>query len=134
MLWNYTYTIFIAIIWINLLIVVPSVLVAYIANARRSNDDTKKRNYPLLALILAPFTWPLSFLFLGLALVVLMARALLFALFLTVFIPSLILFRRPEQPLLLERMAVWIGEYLLKINTRLLRLAFEPWVKKPQPA
>jgi hypothetical protein len=63
-----------------------------------------------------------------------MARALLFALFLTAFVPSLILFRRPEQPLLLEKMAVWIGEYLLKINTRLLRLAFDPWLKKPQSA
>jgi hypothetical protein len=134
MLWKYSYTIFIVIIWVNLLIVIPSTVVAYIVNARRANDDSKKRNYPVLALVLAPFTWPLSFLFLALALVVLMVRAFLFALFLAVFIPSMILFRRTEQPLLLEKIAVWIGEYLLKINTRLLRLAFEPWTKKSQPA
>lgn len=134
MLWKYSYTIFIVIIWVNLLIVIPSIVVAYVVNARRANDDIKKRNYPVLALVLAPFTWPLSFLFLGLALVVLMVRAFLFALFLAVFIPSMILFPRTEQPLLLEKIAVWIGEYLLKINTRLLRLAFEPWAKKPQPA
>jgi hypothetical protein len=134
MLWNYSYYILMGIIWVDLLIVIPSIVVAYVVNARRSDDDIKRRKYPVLALVLAPFTWPLSFLFLGLALVVLLVRALLFALFLTVFIPSLILFRRPEQPLLLEKMAVWIGEYLLKINTRLLRLAIEPWAKKSQPA
>jgi hypothetical protein len=44
------------ILWVNLLIVIPSVLVAYIVNARRSSDDTKKRNYPFLALVVAPFT------------------------------------------------------------------------------
>jgi hypothetical protein len=133
MLWQYSNLICMSSVGLAL-ICTGCAFIAYTINAGRAVDDPKKRNYPLLAVFLTPFTLPLSILFLALALFLFVLRALLFALFLAIFIPSLILLQKPEEPLLIERMAAKIGEPLLKINTRLLKLAFEPWVRRPKPA
>lgn len=107
--------------------------IAFAVNAGRSPDDPKKRDYPVVAIFITPFLLPLSLLFLAAAIFLFMLRALLFAIFLGIFIPSLIFLQKSEEPLWVEKMAARIGEPLLKVNTRLLKLAFEPWIKKPQP-
>jgi len=116
--------------FILLLIILACVAYTYMANLRRQTDDPKKREYHPFAIILAPFTF---FLFLSLGIFVLVLRALLFAGFLGVFTIFLIGLRKPVLFVWWDMFATKIGDPLLKINTRLIKMAFNLWAREPQP-
>lgn len=104
---------------------------AYLANARRDKDDPKKKDYNPFAILMAPISLPLL---LTLAIFVFMIRALLFAGLLFLGTIGMIALRKPFVFILLDKIAMKIGEPLLKLNTYILRLAFIPWDKNLPPA
>ncbi|MEO8356176.1 MAG: hypothetical protein ABI621_09695 [Chloroflexota bacterium] len=101
----------------------------YVVNIRRQSDDPKKREYHPLAIILAPCTF---LLFLSLGIFVFFLRALLFAGFLVVFTVLLVGLRKPFLFIWWDTFATKIGDPLLKINTELIKMAFNAGVRKPQ--
>ena len=127
MLINYSYLICPGIMWIMLIVILFSAY-AYIANQRRDKDDPKKREYNPYAILIAPIAIPL--LITGLMLVFVI-KALLFAIFLVVFTIALVGLRKPFIFVLLDRIAKWIGEPMLKVNSYLIRLVFR---NDPAPA
>jgi len=96
---------------------------AYIVNARRDSNDPKKRDYDLSAILIAPFTAPFLLIF---AVFLLILRALLFFVFIVVFTIALIVIRKPFILEWLRKISLKIGEPLLKANTYLIRLVFNP--------
>lgn len=93
----------------------------YIINLRRAPDDPLKRKYYLSGIVFAPITF---IFFISLGVLVFLLRALVFTFFL-ILVTVLLATRR--KPLLLvwwDRFALKIGEPLLKINARLIRMAF----------
>jgi ABC-type multidrug transport system permease subunit len=102
----------------------------YAVNLRRGADDPKKREYHPLAIIAAPFT---VLLFLSLGILVFVLRALLFAGFLVIFAILLIGLRKPFLFVLWDRFATKIGDPLLKVNTRLIRMAFGLGTREAEP-
>jgi O-antigen ligase len=96
---------------------------AYIVNVRRDADDPKKRNYSSHAILIAPFTAPFLLMF---AIFLFILRALLFFVFIVVFTVALVVFRKPFILEWLRKIALKIGEPLLKANTYLIRLVFNP--------
>lgn len=117
------------ILWIMLLILACASY-AYLVNQRRDDHDPKKRNYSPYAILIAPITLPLLLL---LAIFVFLLRAALFCLFLMIFTIALVVIRKPFIFVWLNKMALGIGEPLLKINTYLIRLALGPWSKGTEP-
>ena len=112
-------------LWIAFLITACTAY-AYLANARRAKDDPKKQDYNPIAILIAPISLPLL---LTLAIFVFMIRALLFAGLLFLGTISMIALRKPFLLILLDKIAIKLGEPLLKLNTYILRLAFTPWDK-----
>jgi ABC-type multidrug transport system permease subunit len=104
-------------------IILLCVAYTYSANLRRKSDDPKKRDYHPFAILLAPITLPL-FLFSGIFLF--MLWALIYGLFLVVFAVLLVAIRKPFLFQWWHKFATAIGDPLLKANTRLIRMAFEP--------
>jgi len=96
----------------------------YVANLRRNSDDPKKYNYHPIAIVLAPISVPL---FLSFGIFLFALRALLYGLFLMVFVVLLAAVRKPILFQLWHRFATTIGDPLLKANTRVIRMAFEPF-------
>lgn len=103
---------------------------AYRVNARRPDDDPKKRDFRPSAIFLAPFTWPLLFVF---WLSLLSLRALVYGIFLILFTVALVAFQESDVPDWLSDKLAWIGNKLLEANTFLIKIAFGGWEKKPQP-
>jgi len=103
---------------------------AYRSNARRPDDDPKKRDFYPAAIFLAPFTWPV-FLFTFICIFVL--RALVYGLFLILFTIALIAIRKPFLFILLDRIATHIGNKLLEANRFLIRIVFGDWGRNSQP-
>jgi hypothetical protein len=101
---------------------------AYFVNARRGADDPQKRDYHPLAFTLLPF-WPLE---LSVLLVLFVLRALLYGVFLVLFTLALIFIRRPFLLMWLAKVAMYIGDRMLRLNTWIVRLFIPPPV--PQPA
>jgi hypothetical protein len=95
----------------------------YSANLRRNSDNPKKRDYHPFAIWMAPITLPL---FLSGGILLFVLRALLYAVFLIVFVILLIAIRKPFLFQLWHKFATAIGDPLLKANTRLINMAFEP--------
>lgn len=108
------------------ILVIPSIIFVcvvytYFVNLRRKTDDPKKREYHPFAILLAPVTVPLL---LSFAAFVFILRALLFMGFLVIFTVLLIGLRKPFLFDWWHKFATKIGDPLLKINTRLIKLAF----------
>jgi len=104
---------------------------AYRINARRTDDDPKKRDFHPGAIFLAPFTWPfflLAFIF------IFVLRALVYGLFLILFTIALVAIRKSFLFIWLDSIATYIGNKLLEANTRLIRIAFGDWGNNSQPA
>ena len=109
-------------------LLIPVIILAcaaytYMANLRRKSDDPKKYDYHPFAIWLAPITIPL---FLSFGIFVFVLRAFLYGLFLIVFVVLLVALRKPILFELWHKFATAIGDPLLKANTRLIRIAFEP--------
>jgi hypothetical protein len=94
---------------------------AYRANARLADDNPKKRNYSILSIFLAPFTWPI---FLLIYVFLLVLRVLVYGLFLILFAMALIMIRKPFLLKWLGGILNGIGNKLLWANTLLIKIVF----------
>ena len=103
---------------------------AYRVNAKRPDDDPKKRVFHPRAIFLAPITWPL-FLFGSISIFVI--KALVYGVFLILFTIALLAFRKPFLFVWLDRIATYIGNKLLEANTFLIKIAFGDWERTPRP-
>jgi hypothetical protein len=104
---------------------------AYRVNARRSDDDPRKRDFHPAAVFLAPVTWPLFVLgFISLFIL----KAILYGVFLVVFTIALVVIRKPFIFVWLDKIATKVGNILLEANTQLIKIFLSPWVGNPQPA
>ena len=104
---------------IVLLIIIPS-LYAYQVNARKAPDDPSKRDYSPYAPWITPISLPVLFIF---YVIVFVLSSLAFGIFLVLFPFALILFRKPFIFKWIGKQALKIGNFVLKVNTELLRLA-----------
>lgn len=91
---------------------------AYRMNARRPNDDPKKRDFHFGAIFLTPITWPAL---LASLIVITMLRAVAYSVSLFVVLAALLLVRKPFLLMWLEKIAIWAGNKLLAANTALIR-------------
>ena len=99
-------------------------LYAYHINAKRAPDDPKKKDYSPYAPWLAPITLPLLAL-INIAFFILFSLA--FGFFLVIFPFTMLLFRKPFLIKWILKQAQKVGNWMLKINTELLRIAgFHP--------
>ena len=115
--------------FILLLLLLACVLYTYIVNQHRQGEDPKKKEYHSSAVVLALFTFPF---FLASGIVLFILRALLFAGFLVIFTFLLLTLRKPFIFQLWHKFATSIGDPLLKANTYLIRMAFQPWDNETQ--
>ena len=104
---------------------------AYRINARRPDDDPKKRDFHPAAIFLAPFTWPF---FLFAWIVFFVFKALIYGIFLILFTVALLAFRKPFLLIWLDNTFTRIGDKLLEANTFLIRIVFGDWGNNSQPA
>lgn len=102
---------------------------AYRVNARRPEDDPKKREFHPRAIILAPFTWPL---FLMAFITIFIVKAILYGIFLILFTIALLVIRKPFLLIWLDKIATMIGNKLLGANTFLIRVVFGKPNENPQ--
>ena len=100
----------------------------YLVNARRPAGDPKKREYPLGAIFLSPFLWPLLLLGAFSAFVI---RVVLYAVFLILFTIALVAIRKPFLFIWLDKIGTWVGGRLLEANTFLIKAAFGNGTKNP---
>jgi hypothetical protein len=99
-------------------------LYAYQVNEKRAPDDPEKKDFSPHSLWLAPVILPLLFL---VNLIILFFSSLAFGFLLVLFPVTLILFRKPFLFKWISRQALKIGNWVLIINTELLRAAgFHP--------
>jgi hypothetical protein len=94
---------------------------AYRVNARLTDDNPKKRNYSILSIFLAPFTWPI---FLLVYFFILIVKVLAYGLFLILFAIALVVIRKPFLFEWLDRIFTSIGNKLLWANTLLIKIVF----------
>ena len=114
-----------------MLLMLVCAVYAYRVNAKRPDDDPKKRGFHPGAIFLAPITWPL-FLFGSISIFVI--KALVYGVFLILFTIALLAFRKPFLFVWLDRIATYIGNKLLEANTFLIKIAFGDWERTPQPS
>jgi hypothetical protein len=109
--------------------IIPIILVlcglyAYQVNAKRAPDDPLKRDYSPYAPWIAPISFPLIIIFNA---VLFIFSSLAFGVFLVLFPFALLLLRRPFLFKWISKQALKIGNFVLKVNTELLRVAgFHP--------
>lgn len=109
-------------IWGILLISILAWLVsgyAYFINRRNSRGNPGGREFDLLAVFLAPVTWPL-FLFVGMVFTII--KAVFFGVFLVLFSILMVVIRKPFFWPWIEPVISHVGRELLKANTFLIRL------------
>ena len=100
---------------------------AYRVNTLRAADDPRKRDIPLVAVLLGPITWPvLLFGVISLFLI----KVLFYSVFLILFAIALLVIRKPFLINWLKKTAEWIGDGLLGANTLLLKMVFGDGAKK----
>lgn len=128
MLLNYTNYCFLGVILLSLL-VLGLAGYAYRVNAQRAADDPDKRDFPLGAIFLAPFTWPVLLFFYVTLFVI---KALAYGLFLILFTIALLAFQNSELPEWLENRFTRLGNKLLEANRFLLKAAFGDWQRDTQ--
>lgn len=102
---------------------------AHRVNARRADDDPKKRDFHPLAVLLAPITFPFFVIFFTFIFVL---RAVLFGVILILFALALIGAREPFIFRWLYRMAIPIGNRLLAANTTLIKWFWKPGAAQPE--
>ncbi len=102
---------------------------AYRVNASRASDDPQKRDFHPLAILFAPITLPLYAIA---GIVTLILTALLFGLILILFAAALIFVREPVIFQWIARKALSFGNMLLKLNTALVRLFWDPGAAQPE--
>jgi hypothetical protein len=102
---------------------------AYYIDSKRPEDDPEKRNYPLLAILLAPVTFPALLIF---AISIFILRVLTYTIFLVLFVIALLVIREPVIASGLQKTATSIGDKLLKANTFLIRLFLRPWTNESE--
>ena len=128
MLWNYSRYVCNGILLLMLFLMACAGY-AYLVNARRPADDPKKKDYPLGAIFLAPFTWPLLLIaYMSLFVI----KALLYGVFLILFTIALVVIRKPFLLIWLQKVATRIGDKLLEANTFLIQAAFGKRTAVPQ--
>ena len=115
---------------IVLAFIIFSAFYAYWANAQRAPDDPKKKDYSPYAPWLAPFILPLLLL-VNILLAILSSLA--FGFFLVLFSLTLLLFRKPFLIKWILKQAQKVGNLILEIDTKLLKLVgFHPSTIKIQ--
>lgn len=97
---------------------------AYRVNEKRPADDLKKKNFSPVAVHFVPLTWPVLFLLLVLLFII---KALLYGIFIILFAILLVAIRKPFLLVLLERIAIKVGNQLMEANTFLIRVALGNW-------
>ena len=109
---------------IPIVIIIISSLYAYQVNARKSLDDPSKREYSPYAPWITPVSLPLLLIFNALLFIL---SSLAFGIFLVLFPFALLLLRKPFLFKWIGKQALKIGNFMLKVNTELLRAAgFHP--------
>lgn len=104
---------------------------AYRANANLAADDPRKKEFRFSAVLWAPITFP----FLVLGIISLYAiKAFFYGLFLVALTILLVVFRKPESPIWLEKLMTKIGNFILETNTQLIQLLLSPWTRNTQPS
>lgn len=96
----------------------------YYVDAKRPDDDPKKKHYHPLAILLAPVTFPLFVVFYTSLFIL---RVVTYAVFLVLFIVAMIFIRQPAITEGLKKNATAIGDRLLDGNTQLIRIFLRPW-------
>jgi len=97
---------------------------AYRVNSKRPDNDPKKKHYSPYAPYIAPFTLPALLL---IKVISFTLSSLAFGVFLVIFPIILLTFRKPILITWLLKQALRIGNWLLSINTWLLRVTgFQP--------
>lgn len=94
---------------------------AYRVNARRSENDTDKRNFHRVAVFLSPLTWPLFLLAYS---TLFLIKVVLYSAFLFVVLIALIAIRKPFLFTWLDKIAIKVGNGLLEANTFLVKVFF----------
>ena len=97
---------------------------AYRVNARRAANDPQKRDYHPAAVFFFPI-WPL---WIAVLISLFILRALAYGVFLILFTFALIVIRKPFIFIWLEKVALNVGNKLLRANMLIFRLFF------PRPA
>lgn len=115
--------------WLTLLLFVCAGY-AHRVNARRPDDDPKKRDFHPAAIFLAPITWPLLLFFLVSLFAI---RALAYGVFLIFFTIALLAFRKSFLLVWLEKLFSFIGNKLMEANTFIIKVAFGDWGRDTQP-
>lgn len=108
-----------AMIPIVVVVIIPSIY-AYQVNARKAPDDPSKKDYSPYAIWVTPISLPLI---LSFYVIVFVLSSLAFGIFLVLFPFALIFIRRPFLFKWLSKQALKIGNFMLKVNTELLRVA-----------
>ena len=97
---------------------------AYQVNAKRAPDDPEKKNFHPAAPWLAPIVLPPLLLA---NIVILIVSSLMFSIFLVLFPFALLLFRKPFLIIWIQKQALKVGNWILKINTGVLQvIGFQP--------
>ena len=109
------------------LVAVTCAASAYIANARRPDEDSQKRTYHPVAILLAPVTLPLLVV-LSISLFIL--RVIFYGIFLIMFAVALLIVRKPFLFTWLRKMSISIGAKLLETNLLLIKLFLKPWANR----
>lgn len=108
---------------INLLITLCA-LIAYYVDSKRPDDDPEKKNYHPLAILFAPFTFPIFFI---LYISLFLFRKLVYGAFTILFIGAILLVRKPFILEAIRKVAIGIGGRLMEANTILVRFFLGPW-------
>jgi hypothetical protein len=106
--------------FIPVAIIIIASLYAYRVNARKAPDDPLKKDYSPYAPWITPISLPLFLIFNTIFFVF---SAMAFGVFLVLFPFALILFRGPIIFKWIREQALKIGNFMLKVNTKLLRMA-----------
>lgn len=101
---------------------------AYRVNARRTEDDPKKRDFRIGAVLLAPFTW-LLFIFASITLFII--KVIIYTALLILFIIAFIIVRKPFLFIWLHKIAITVGDALLEANMLLIRIFLSKKVATP---
>lgn len=117
-----------------MLLAMASASYAYFINSRRPAGDEKKEQFIFIAIFLLPITFiPLL---IGVVLLVLLfiLRALLYGVFLIIYIAALVGLRKWFFLVWLHKAALYIGDRIMAANTFIIRVFFRPWVTEPGTA
>ena len=91
---------------------------AYHVNARRAEDDPKKREYHPIGILFAPILLPLLVLS---SVTLFLLRVLIYGVSIVLFVLALLLIRKSFLFAAMHKLIMRIGEPLLQVNTFLVR-------------